>query len=384
MQTALQPADILQDLLIGGVQVKLFSAIGGIINGTVKISDRSKYSAITVAIACVHLLLIFIFSVLGSVPMAIYNACSVVGYLLCLPLIKRNALGWVFAYICVEVPLHSFLAICTAGWDFGFAMYLIAIVPVGFDMSFALKKPIRGIKISMLFGFVSFATFISCRMFSYYNVPRYVCGNEFFVQTVYFFNMLCTFLLLLVYSFIFASEIIAVHNVLIAKNAELANLAAKDTLTGFYNRRKMQEYLTAAVGDGERFSLIMSDIDNFKKLNDTYGHDCGDEALKAVSDTCRSCIDDGDRICRWGGEEFLILTKRPLGDAAGTAEKIRSAVESCRLVFNGSDVRITMTLGVSEYDPSSTIDKAITAADQNLYIGKNSGKNRVVAGRLAK
>lgn len=358
--------------------MKLISAAGGLINGTVRISDRKKYSAITVAIACVHLMLIFVFGIVGSVPMAIYNICSVAGYLLCLPLIRRNALGRVFAYICVEVPLHSFLAICTAGWDYGFAMYLIAIVPVGFDMSFALKNPIRGIKISMLFGLVSFATFMACRMFSYYNAPLYAADNEFFVQTIYFFNMLCTFLLLLLYSFIFALEINSAQTVLRNKNSELAELAAKDTLTGFYNRRKMHEFLVGAARGEETFSLIMSDIDNFKKLNDTYGHDCGDEALKAVSDACRSCLSDGDRICRWGGEEFLILTNRPIEDAAGTAEKIRSAVENCRLAFNGKDIKITMTLGVSEYDPSSTIDKAITAADKNLYIGKNSGKNRVV------
>ncbi|MCM1024100.1 MAG: GGDEF domain-containing protein [Prevotella sp.] len=358
--------------------MKLISAVSGMINGTVKISDRKKYSALVVAIACVHVSLVFIFRMVGSVPMTVYNVFSVAGYLLCLPLIKSNRLGLVFAYICVEVPLHSFLAIYTAGWDFGFAMYLIAIVPVGFDMSFALKEPARGIEISVLFGLFSSALFLSCRMYSYFNTPVYMIENEFFVQAVYFFNMICTFALLLVYSFIFASEINAAQAVLRQKNTELANLASKDTLTGFYNRRKMHEYLVTAAESEETFSLIMSDIDNFKRLNDTYGHDCGDEALRAVSDACRRCVSDGDRICRWGGEEFLILTNSPLDCAADTAEKIRSAVEACRLNFNGSDINITMTLGVSEYDPSSTIDKTITAADQNLYIGKNSGKNQVV------
>ncbi len=358
--------------------MKFTYSVKGIINGTVRISDRTKYSVITAAIACVHVLLVYVFVTIGSLPMTVYNICSVAGYLLCLPFIRRNALGWVFAYICVEVPLHSMLAIYTAGGDFGFAMYLIAIVPVGFDMSFALKNPLRGIKISTIFGIVSFAVFISCRMYSYYNLPLYSTDSTLFVQTVYFINMLCTFTLLLVYSLIFASEINAAQTVLRQKNAELANLASKDTLTGFYNRRKMHEYLLDAAGGKEPFSLIMSDIDNFKKLNDSYGHDCGDEALKAVSDACRGCIAEGDRICRWGGEEFLILTNRSLDGAADTAEKIRSAVENCSLVFGGNDIKITMTLGVAEFDPSSTIDKVITAADQKLYAGKNSGKNRVV------
>lgn len=358
--------------------MKLLAAMDGLFQGTYRISDRKKYSAIAVAVACVHLTLIFIFAYIGSKFMVIYNIFSVTGYLLCLPFIKKNKLGWVFAYICVEVPLHSFLAVYVAGWDFGFAMYLIAIVPVGFDMSFVLKNTVQGIKISMIFGLISSAMFVSCRMYSYYNAPYYCVSDKTFVQGVYFINVLCTFVLLLVYSFIFVSEINAAYAALRQKNAELANLAAKDTLTGFYNRRKMHEYLYTAAKGEETFSLIMSDIDNFKHINDTYGHDCGDEALKTVSEALRECMPDGDAICRWGGEEFLMLTKRPLEDAAYVAEKIRAAVEKRSVKYNGSEIKITMTLGVSQYDPASTVDKAITAADKNLYIGKNSGKNCVV------
>lgn len=358
--------------------MKFLSAIGGLMNGDLKISDRRKYSVLAVSIAFVHLSLIFVFAYIGSAPMAIYNVFSVAGYLLCLPLVKRGALGWVFAYICVEVPLHSFLAIYAAGWNFGFALYLIAIVPVGFEMSFALKDTVKGIKASVISSTISLVMFISCRMYSYFNAPYYTVENRFFVQMVYFCNVICTFLLLCVYSFILISEINSAQIILKQKNAELANLASKDSLTGFYNRRKMHEFLYNAAESGETFSLIMSDIDDFKHLNDTYGHDCGDEALKAVSAVCRGCMPEGGRICRWGGEEFLMLISSPLDDAASVAEKIRGAVENIRLDFGGCDVKITITLGVSQYDSSSTVDKAITAADQKLYAGKNSGKNRVV------
>lgn len=358
--------------------MKLLSAISGIINGTFRISDRKKYSILTLAIALVHLTLIFVFIRIGSVPMAIYNVFSVAGYLLCLLLIKYGYLGWVFAYICVEVPLHSFLAIYAAGWDFGFALYLIAIVPVGFEMSFSLKDTVQGIKASVISSMVSLVMFISCRMYSYFNAPYYTVDDKGFVRGVYFSNVICTFTLLSVYSLILISEINAAQAALKQKNAELANLAARDPLTGFYNRRKMHEFLYNTAESGKTFSLIMSDIDNFKHLNDTYGHDCGDLALKAVADACRSCLPDGDKICRWGGEEFLILITRPLDETAEVAEEIRSAVEKRRLKFNDSDVKITLTLGVSQYDPTSTIDKAITAADKKLYSGKAEGKNRVI------
>ncbi len=358
--------------------MKILSAISGITNGVLKMSDRKKYSILTFSVALVHLTLIFVFIRIGSVPMAVYNAFSVAGYLLCIPLIKRGALGWVFTYICIEVPLHSFLAIYAAGWDFGFAMYLIAIVPVGFEMSFALKDTVKGIKGSALSSTLSLVMYISCRMYSYFNEPYYTVDDDLFVQTVYLCNVICTFALLCIYSFIFVSEINAAQSALKQKNSELANLAARDPLTGFYNRRKMHDFLYSAAESGETFSLIMSDIDNFKRFNDDYGHDCGDLALKAVSEVCSSCLSNECRICRWGGEEFLILIYCPADEAAAVAESIRAAVESRRLNFNGCDIRVTLTLGVSQYDPTSTVDKAITAADKKLYEGKSSGKNRVV------
>ncbi len=179
--------------------MKLVSTLRGILDGTVKISDRKKYSILTVAVAGVHLALSFIFYFIGSVPMTIYNCLSVMGYLFCLKLIKKNALSWVYAYICVEVPLHSLLATYTAGWDFGFAMYLIAIVPVGFEMSFALKDTAKGIKASMLFGFINLVAFMSCRIYSYNCRPFCNVDNMFFVKAVYTSNIVCTFVLLLIY-----------------------------------------------------------------------------------------------------------------------------------------------------------------------------------------
>ncbi len=358
--------------------MKILSAVGRISDGTFKMSDRKKYSILSLSVALVHLTLIFVFLRIGSVPMAVYNGFSVAGYLLCLLFIKRDALGWVFAYICIEVPLHSFLAVYAAGWDYGFAMYLIAIVPVCFEMSFALKDKVRGIKISALSSASSIVMFVSCRMYSFFNEPYYTLDDDLFVQTVYLCNVICTFALLCIYSFTFVSEINAAQEALKQKNAELYNLASRDPLTGFYNRRKMHEFLYSAAESGETFSLIMSDIDDFKHFNDAYGHDCGDLALKVVAQVCRDCLPEDGRICRWGGEEFLMLLNVPADKAAEAAEKIRSAVESRHLRFNDRDIRVTLTLGVSQYDPNSTVDKAITAADKKLYEGKGSGKNCVV------
>lgn len=343
-----------------------------------RLNENKKYYLLVTGVTCVHVALIFVFLSIGSVPMMIYNCFSVAGYLSCLLFIRKNALWFVYAYTSIEVPLHALLATYVVGWEYGFAMYMIAIVPVGFELSFALKNSQLGIKISLLTGVIDAALFFACRMYSYTHDPLIVSDSEILVQMIYMFNTLGTFLLLVVYSCIFTNEISSAHIALREKNAELVHIASTDALTGFCNRRKMHEYLYNAAEEDEQFSLIMSDIDNFKKINDTYGHDCGDEALRTVSDAFRDCMPADDRVCRWGGEEFLVLAKCPAEEAFEIAEKIRSTVERRHVKYNGYDIKITVTLGVSQYDPKSTVDKAITAADEKLYIGKNSGKNCVV------
>lgn len=358
--------------------MNLFSGFKGILNGTVKFSDVQKYSLLAIAVALVHVILVFVFLYIGSVFMTIYNVFSVAGYFLCLIPIKKNSLMKVYLYTCIEVMLHSVLAVYTAGWEFGFSMYLIAIIPIGFDMAFALEDTVKGIRTSVCFGVLSFATLVICREYSYYFEPMCAAKSDSFVRTIYFFNVFCTCALLIIYSYIFAAEIMIAQADLEKNNKKLDSLASVDALTGLYNRRKMNQLLGSAVKGNNVFSVIMSDIDNFKGVNDTYGHDCGDEVLKMVSGIIAGCLPEEDTVCRWGGEEFLMLSCRPLEEAADIAEKIRAAVESRRLSFDGKDISVTLTLGVSEFTSSSTMDSVITAADKKLYSGKNSGKNCVI------
>lgn len=358
--------------------MNLFSGFKGILKGTVKFSDVQKYSLLTVCIASVHIMLIFVFLYIGSLPMTVYNVFSAAGYFLCLKPVKKKSFMKVYIYTCIEVMLHSVLAVYMAGWNFGFSMYLIAIIPIGFDMAFALDDTVKGIRTAVCFGVLSFATLVICREYSYYFEPVYAVKNEGFVRGVYIFNVMCTCALLILYSYIFAAEIMIAQLDLEKNNKKLDSLASIDALTGLYNRRKMNTILSSAVKNNITFSVIMSDIDNFKGVNDTYGHACGDEVLKMVSEIVAGCLPEEDTVCRWGGEEFLMLSCRPIDEAADIAEKIRVAVESRRLSFDGKDISVTLTLGVSEFTSTSTMDSVITAADKKLYKGKNSGKNCVV------
>ncbi|MDF2840329.1 MAG: diguanylate cyclase [Clostridia bacterium] len=161
----------------------------------------------------------------------------------------------------------------------------------------------------------------------------------------------------------------------------LEEMVNNDSLTGIYNRRFFTEFLRNEIIRSERykkgFSLIMLDIDFFKKINDTYGHDVGDIVLKELSGLVTKCIRKSDMFARVGGEEFAIIaTETDLENAVQLAEKIRRKVEESVLA---KDLKITISLGVSQYtnkDDNNTIYKR---ADNALYKAKGEGRNRVAS-----
>ena len=165
------------------------------------------------------------------------------------------------------------------------------------------------------------------------------------------------------------------------KQLELA--ARIDSLTQLSNRRDMLEKLQYEKIRFERnqrpFALVLCDIDNFKTFNDTYGHDCGDAVLVAVSRTMRTIIRKQDQVARWGGEEFLfLLPETELEGARVVSEKLREKIEHTQFHYNRQILYITMTFGVSVFDEYDIeLDNCIKRADQALYQAKLKGRNRV-------
>lgn len=163
----------------------------------------------------------------------------------------------------------------------------------------------------------------------------------------------------------------------------LQELAVRDSLTGLYNRRYLDETLEREVSRARReanpLSLVMLDIDYFKRVNDTYGHQVGDEALRMLASTLLADIRTEDVACRYGGEEFLILLPNmPLDVALQRAEAWRGAVESLSVTLGNFQITFTISLGVAAYpEHGKTPDDLTRCADQALYRAKNEGRNRI-------
>ena len=157
-----------------------------------------------------------------------------------------------------------------------------------------------------------------------------------------------------------------------------------DKLTRLKNRMGFFADFTstynAIINDTERkLSLFICDIDKFKSVNDTYGHNAGDEVLKHVADVMTKNTNEGDGMYRWGGEEFIMIMKdADISECAAKAETLRKIIENSECVADGNVIKHTMSFGVTQFDPSKSIEENISDADQKLYTAKESGRNRVI------
>jgi two-component system cell cycle response regulator len=160
----------------------------------------------------------------------------------------------------------------------------------------------------------------------------------------------------------------------------LAKKAQIDALTGLWNRRYFDQRLQAEISLARRSSrplaVLMLDLDHFKQMNDTYGHPMGDEVLRRVAQLLSDSVRTEDIVCRYGGEEFAIIAPNINGGAPGMADRLRRSVEAMKFTFGGTDVAVTISIGVAGANekPDETL---VEQADAALYLAKQNGRNRV-------
>ena len=159
-------------------------------------------------------------------------------------------------------------------------------------------------------------------------------------------------------------------------------MATKDKLTGIDNRHAFdpafQQVIKTTARNKDALSIVLVDIDHFKKVNDNYGHMVGDQVIVKIATILKSNLRESDLLCRWGGEEFmLLLPKCDLSDAQSIAEKIRLHIESETMVIDGNNIAITASFGICDYLEDESQNELFERVDKALYRAKNLGRNRV-------
>ncbi len=238
--------------------------------------------------------------------------------------------------------------------------------------------------------FFSFALFTLCSYglvvgLLFYNHPEQVNARIEFLQLIVFGTVLFWFSII-------GSYISSLRNRLSTANHELQNacntiidLAMHDDLTQVYNRRQMFKELTRTKSLADRggipFSIAIFDLDHFKLVNDSYGHQKGDVILKRLVQKCAAELRESDIIARYGGEEFIvIMVDTDINGAVESSQRILESVHKTRYPGFPASFRVTISIGVASYRPVESIDDLILRADNALYQAKANGRNRLEIG----
>ena len=315
-----------------------------------------------------HTAFIALFWWLHVPAMAAFNVFSVGAWVAARVANDRRMPRLAALLLFVEVTAHAVLAVHILGWHSGFHYYLIPVIPfLMFHDQLATRTVVIGST------FVA-ALYVVLRATTFELEPSWIRPDV--MMWVGYLNILVPFLALAVISIYFRFASLDVER-------RMAMLAMTDALTKLPNRRRMREILEAErvrfARGGRTFGIILGDVDGFKQINDTQGHECGDHALRELAAVLRSVLRAQDAVARWGGEEFLfLLPETDLAGAQTAAEKLRAAVERAGLTYGGKPLTLTMTFGVAVFSPDASVDDCLRYADEALYVGKEHGKNRVV------
>lgn len=348
-----------------------------LLSGEVPIADKLKYSVTIYSLACVHAIFTLFFLLIEIPSLAFYNLLSTAAYLFCRKLLQKESYPSIYYIACGEIILNTILTTYTIGWDSGFALFLLGLVAGGFYISYTFSN--HRYIIPFVCGTLSVITYFCCYFLGQSLTPVYTMPSGKSACFLYVFNSVCTFTFITAFSILFMTDIRISLNKLFEENKMLGQIAGVDALTGLYNRWSMAKFLSDAFQTEHPFCLVMCDIDDFKKINDTYGHECGDEVLKHIAQIIQDFIPEGSYVCRWGGEEILLLLNDYTSeDSAALAEKIRCSIAENSTSFEDLTIPHTMTMGVAHHHKNQTVESTIAKADMKLYIGKRNGKNVVI------
>ena len=305
-----------------------------------------------------------LFIVAGVYPLVWYTAASILFYAGCFFLIKAKKY-YPYALLCGN-EYFAFIIVSTllVGFASGFHLYLIGLAVVSFFATyFSKNKKIEG---SIFWGLLSVGIYLTLFFVTRNSAPNYIIP-EWMQTTFITLHIVLAFVFVCFYMFVFLRYSLSLENKIMLQSRT-------DELTQINNRYGLYDYF-AQEDDISSKSLALFDIDNFKDINDAYGHVAGDFILKRIAEVMNKVLSDCF-TCRYGGEEFIAVL-----DSEGSYEKLetfRKAIENEVIEFEGNKHKITITIGVAKYKKDISVEKWIELADEKMYSGKNSGKNKTV------
>ena len=306
------------------------------------------------------------FHICGATILFYFSIPTIMIYLLGYYLIYKDNLFEYTRVVYLWLTIYMSLTTVCLGTEYGFSLYCLSMIPLIFIVDYmAYSMGMRRFQPMFVSVMVALCYAVST---GYVRHVGPVYNADILKEVFWHLNSFSVISLIIFYtSFI-------IKNIILSEE-RLKKNAHEDKLTGLFNRHYMLDMIERASADEPVQYLAMADIDDFKMINDRYGHNAGDYILVEVARVMRSSCGDCT-ISRWGGEEFLILGQGD--DASSKMETLRKNVEENEFIFEGQKIDVTLTIGLSYEQSGRSVDKWVMEADERLYEGKKSGKNRVV------
>lgn len=359
--------------------LKVWNYISG--KGNMVVSSRDILAVLASVIGFFHAVLLVFFWVFDIYHMVAVNVISIIVYWVCYRAAKKGlSIVFVFNTIYIEILVYSIVATMLVGIDCGFMLYLIAIIPLGYYAVYSFRDEDKKIN-PMIYVISTVTAFWATRIVFRFIEPMYSFGNIVIDRAMYMVNYTAIAIAIVVFCSVIVTRVISLEEKQRLQNEALDRLSKLDPLTGLSNRRSIQERCKLAELENESYAIVLGDIDDFKKINDTYGHNIGDEVLKEVANIFKNAIRSDDIVCRWGGEEILIFIPGASKEQAEmVAERILGKIRKMTVeTENHAKVGVTMTMGVAVSVEAKEFIGVAKAADDRLYIGKQLGKNRIIS-----
>jgi diguanylate cyclase (GGDEF)-like protein len=344
-------------------------------NRRISLESRAKYVSLDVDLFLMFMSGFYAVFYLtkGIWFLSIFCGIPFIIYFIFLWLLEDHYDGWVNTCF-ISILIFTIVNTLFAGWQAGFQNFLFSEVVAIF-----LPNIRRNSNVGKIF---SFATFFAITYFVLFilflnNIDfTYVFPAEG-LNRLYIINTVATFFTIMMFAFVYSTHSERRLN-------ELSRRADFDELTKLYNRYAINQMLETYIEEyNERhkpFNVAILDIDFFKNVNDTYGHNAGDDVLKGVAKILKKYTKTGSTVGRWGGEEFIIIAPPNIDKTKcdRDLDTIRKYINSGEFVSNGQRIGITVSIGVDNYRDGWGAKEVVEAADKNLYRAKETGRNKIV------
>ena len=324
---------------------------------------QTCYTA-NIAYLLIRIFYLIVFAICKFYVLMWVDIGTIVLYLLCFFIIKKKKY-YPYALLCGN-EYFAFIIVTTLylGFGSGFHFYLLGLSVVSFFASYFSKT--KNIKGSILWAGISISIYLTLYFVTRTRVPTYAIPS--WLETTFFvLHIALAFIFVCFYLYVFTKYTLSLEK-------KITFESRTDELTQIHNRYALYDYFNQE-SHLRSMALALFDIDNFKNINDTYGHIAGDFILKRVAEIATETLNDAF-VCRYGGEEFIVVLEK--NRCFEKLEKFRKNIEKEVFSYEGHDHKITITIGVYNYQKDLTLEKWVKFADEKMYSGKNNGKNQVV------